>query len=99
MGSINAGCTSGIRNIQFLAIESYKVKHTISNSLILDIFSLRSIDYNLQTQTDFIKPNTNTIRYGLKSLKFFNSKVWDMIPDEMKSSSTVETFKNKTRKC
>ena len=86
------------RNIQSLAIELCKVKHTISNSLILDIFPLRSIDYNLRTQTDFIKPSTNTTRYGLKSLSFFASKVRDMIPDEIKSSSTVEIYKNKIRK-
>ena len=43
------------RNIQSLAIELYKVKHTIPSSLILDIFPLRSVDYNLRTQTDFIK--------------------------------------------
>ena len=86
------------RNIQSLAIELYKVKHTISNSLILDIFPLRSVDYNLRTQTDFIKPSTNTTRYGLKSLNFSCFKSVDMIPDEIKSSSTVEIFKNKIRK-
>ena len=75
-----------------------KVKHTISNSLMLDIFPLRSVDYNIRTQTDFIKPSTNTTRYNLKSLNFFASKMWDMISDEIKSSSTVEIFKNKIRK-
>ena len=70
------------RNIQSLAIELYKVKHTTSNSLILVIFPHRSIDYNLRTQTDFIKPSTNTTKYG----------------HEIKSSSTVEIFKNKIRK-
>ena len=83
------------RNIQSLAIELYKVKHTISNSLILDIFLLRSEDYNLRTQTDFIKPSTNTTRYGLKPLNFFASKVWDMITDEIKNSSTIEIFLKK----
>ena len=59
------------RNIQPLVIELYKVKHTISNSLILNISSLRSIDYNLGTQNNFIKPSANTTRSGLKSLNFF----------------------------
>ena len=62
------------------------------------IFPLRSVDYNFRTQTDFIKPSTNTTRYGLKSLNFFASQVRDMIPEEIKSSSTVEIFKNKIRK-
>ena len=65
---------------------------------MLDIFPLRSVDYNIRTQTDFIKPSTNTTRYNLKSLNFVASKMWDMISDEIKSSSTVEIFKNKIRK-
>ena len=85
-------------NIQSLAIELCKVKHTISNSLILDFFPLRSVEYNLQTQTDFIKSSTNTTRYGLKLPNVFASKVWDMVPDEIKRSSTVEIFKTKIRK-
>ena len=86
------------RNVQSSAIKLYKVKHTISNSLILHIFPLRSVYYNLRTQTDFIKVYIITTRYSLKSLIFFASKVWDMIPVEIKSSSTVEIYKNKIRK-
>ena len=86
------------KNIQSLAIKLTKVKYTISNSLILDIFPLRSVDYNIRTQTDFLKPSTNTTTYGLKSLIFFTSKVWDIVPDEIKSSSTVEIFENRIRK-
>ena len=65
---------------------------------MLNIFPLRSVDYNLQTQTDFIRPSTNTTIYGLKLLNFFASKVWDMVPDKIKSSSTVEIFENRIRK-
>ena len=52
------------RNIRSLAIELYKVKHTILGSLIVDIFPLRLVDYNLRTQTDFIKPSANNSGYG-----------------------------------
>ena len=46
-------------------------QNTLFQTLILDMFPLRSVDYNFRTQTDFIKPSTNTTRYGLKSLNFF----------------------------
>ena len=58
---------------------------------------LSSLCRKAGTQTDFIKPYTNTTRYGLKSLNFFASKVWDMILDKIKSSCTVEILKNKIR--
>ena len=79
------------RNIQSLAIELYKVKHTISNSLILDIFPLRSVDYNLRTQTDFIKPSTNTTRYDM----FLLQKCGIWYPAKLKASLMLKFLKTK----
>ena len=83
------------RNIQSLAIELYKVKHTISNSLILDIFPLRSVDYNHRTQTDFIKPSTNTTIYGLKSLNFLLQKCEIWYPTKLKAPLLLTFLKTK----
>ena len=54
--------------------------------------------YKLLWISHFIKPSSNTIRCSLKSLNVFASNMWDMIPDEIKSFSAVEIFKNKMRK-
>ena len=43
------------RNIQSLAIELFKVKQNLSNSMLCKIFQTGSISYNLRSQTDFIK--------------------------------------------
>ena len=42
-------------NIQSLAIELFKVKQNLSNSMLCKIFQTGSISYNLRSQTDFIK--------------------------------------------
>ena len=82
------------RNIQSLAVELFKVKDTIMS----DIFPTRVLNYNLRSQTDFLRNTVNTTKFGLNSLRHFASKVWSMIPIEIKNSSTVETFKNKISK-
>ena len=43
------------RNIQSLAIELFKVKQNLSNSLLCNIFQTPSISYNLRSQADFIR--------------------------------------------
>ena len=56
------------KNIQSLAIELFKVEKGIANPILCDIFPLRSIDYNLRSQTDFSTSSVNTTPFGLNSL-------------------------------
>ena len=56
------------RNIQLLAIELFKVKQNLSNSMASNIFPTRSISYNLRSQITGIRSNASTSQYGLNSL-------------------------------
>ena len=83
------------RNIQSLPIELFKIKKNLSNTKIRDIFLTRILNYNLRSQTDFFRNTVNNTKFGLNSLRYFASKVWSMIPIEVKNSSSVEMFKSK----
>ena len=65
------------RNIQSLAIELFKFKQNLSNSMLSNIFLTRSISYNLRSQTDFIRCNASTSQYGLNSMRYF-AKFYEM---------------------
>ena len=67
-------------NIQSLAIELFKFRKGIANPILCNIFPLRSIDYNLRSQPDFFISSVNTTHFGLNSLRYFASKVWNMVP-------------------
>ena len=86
------------KNIQSLTIELFNVEKVIANPILCDIFSLRSIDYNLISQTDFSVSSVNTTHFGLNSLRYFASKVWNMVPLEVKSLNDVESFKSEITK-
>ena len=75
-----------------------KQKENLSNTITSDIFPITVLNYNLRSQTDFLRNTVNTTKFGLNSLRHFASKVWSMIPIEIKNSSTVETFKSKISK-
>ena len=63
-----------------------------------EIFPTRVLNYNLRSQADFPRNIINTTKFGLNSLRHVASKVWSMIPIEIKNSSTVEIFKSKISK-
>ena len=68
-----------LRHMQSLSIELQKMKVNLSNEIINLIFSPRMLKYNLLLQTNFSVPSS---KYGLNSLRFFASKVWQMIQIE-----------------
>ena len=71
------------KNIQTLAIELYKVKSNLSNQIMQEIFEKRQ-NLDLRFQPDFVFPGVNTTYFGLHSLRYFSSKIWNAIPDEIK---------------
>ena len=86
------------RNTQSLAIELFKVKVNLSNTIMDDILQTRTLPYNLRSNTDFARISVNTSRFGLNSLRYFASKVWNIVPSDIKNASNLNIFKNKIRK-
>ena len=86
------------RNIQSMAIELFKVKQNLSNSMLSNIFPTRSISYNLRSQTDFIRSNTSTSQYGLNSMRCFC--IEGVVDDSNGNQKLVPivSFKEKIRK-
>ena len=85
------------RNIQSLAIELFKVKSNLSCRIMCDIFKTRNLDYNLRSQTDFMRTLVNTCSFGLSSLKYLATKIWDIVPHEIKSVGNLKLFKKKNK--
>ena len=86
------------KNIHSLAIEFYKVMNNLSNQIIQETFEkYKNLDYNSRFQTDFVFPDVNTICFSFHLLRYFSSKIWNDIPDEVKNSLSLDEFKNKIR--
>ena len=68
------------RNIQSLAIELFKVKNNLYNRIMCDIFETRNFNYNLRSQTDFVRTRVSTSSFGLNFLKYLATKIWDIVP-------------------
>ena len=83
------------RNTQSLAIKLFKVKRNLSNNIIYGIFQTRKVNYNLRSQTDFASICVETNKFSLNLLRYFASKVWSVVPLQIKNSGSVEIFKTK----
>ena len=84
------------RNIQFVAIEMFKVKNNLCPEIIKYIFKLVADPKSTKT---FLIPNANSEYMGKLSLRWFGPVVWEtMLPEYFKSITALETFKDKIKK-
>ena len=85
------------RNIRLLSIELYKVKYNLSNHVISELFNLRNINYDFRSQTDFELGLIYTTSYGLRSLKYFAPKIWNIVPMDIRNSDSLSEFTTKMK--
>ena len=63
----------------------FKAKHELEPNLLQGIFEKQEYEGpTLRSSKSFKKPNTNTVRYGERSLQSLGSKLWDQIPKDMR---------------
>ena len=84
------------RNIQFLAVEMFKVIKKIGPAAMMgDLFV-----FNCDTRSSrtFCRPNVNTVYYGENSVRYLGPIVWDeMLPERFKSIQELGDFKSKIK--
>ena len=59
------------------------------------LFEKRNLKYNLRLQTNVSLYSESTIVCGLKSMKYFARKVWNIVPFEIRNSISLEEFSAK----
>ena len=79
-------------NILLLAIKLYKAKNNLSSQQMRELFQRREVNYNICSQTDFSLRSINTSSYGLKSLKYLTPKVWNIVPQDIRSANSLSQF-------
>ena len=87
------------RNIQSLAIEIYKFLNGLSPSFLNNVFHKSiSNSYDLQNHKELYSRSPKTVRYGTETVSYIAPKIWSKVPETIKISSSLESFKTKIRK-
>ena len=85
------------RNLQFFAIELYKVLNDLSPDLMKNIFPLNEDSgHSTRNKRTFKSRLVKTVRYGTDSLAYL--KIWEPVPNEMKNLESLTAFKTATKK-
>ena len=86
------------RNLQFLAIELYKVKDGTAPEILNSIFIKNESPKETRHCPYFKSRKINSTYHGSESLSFLGPKIWEIIPEYIKSAPSIESFKQKIKK-
>lgn len=85
------------RNLQKLTVEMYKAHNDISPSLMKSVFPQRDIRYDLRNKNTFYSRNVHTVLNGTETISFRGPQIWALVPENIKSSTTLNEFKAKIK--
>ena len=85
------------KHLRYLAIEVYKSFAKLNPGFMRNFFDRNHAPYNLRRDDLLLLPPAKSIRYGVNSLAFRGSLLWNNLPPQVKESQTLEEFKNRIK--
>ena len=80
------------RNLQQMAIEIYKALNDLSSTLISELFRVIERKYNLWNDNALVSNIPHSTKYGLNTISHLAPIIWEIIPNEVKSCKSVNSF-------
>ena len=82
-------------NLQRLMVEIYKTINHLNPVYMWEFFIKTDVPYNLRSNESCKIPSVNSQRYGISSLSFRGSLLWNALSDEVKLVTSIKNFKRK----
>ena len=87
------------KNIQSLMFFIYRVINNLSPELVSDSFKEKTTKYSLRSNSTLQLPRLGkTTRFGINTVIFKGSLLWNYLPNLYKDNKTESTFKEKNKK-
>ena len=87
--------TINVKNLHYLVTEIYKDKNNISPEIMRDIFHFQENDnFNSRSGTHLASRNMRRTLFGKETVSNLGGKIWSLLPEELKKSSSLQVFKN-----
>ena len=82
------------RHLRYLAIEVLKSIMYLNPQFMRSYLEEKPIPYNLRDGNKLVLPKTKSSRFGINSLQFRRSLLWNNLPVSLKKCQSLNEFKN-----
>ena len=90
-------CLIHQRHLQYLALEVFKSLMHLNPEFMWSYFNENPLPYDLRKGIKVFLPPVQSFRFGLNSIHFRGSILWNNLPSSMENSQTINEFKVKLK--
>ena len=83
-----------VRRLRSIAIETFKIIHKESPIYLHDLVNIKKHNYSFRYENTADVPSVKTTRYGLKSFRYFSTKLWNELPNHIRLEQNLNQFSN-----
>ena len=94
-GGVDSFCISSLKT---MAVEIYRILNGMNPEYLSPLFSRSTTPYNLRDNNKLIQPIKRTTTYGIKSLAYYGTHQWNLLPLDVKDAIILNNFKTLMRK-
>ena len=70
----------------------------MSLKILNEIFQSRTSSYNLRKKSSFYVRQVHSVYHGTELLSCLGPKIWELVPEDIKQSESLDIFKTKIKK-
>ena len=85
------------RHLRYLAIEVFKSIMHLNPQFMWSYFEEKPMPYNLRDGSKLVLPKTKSSRFGINSLQFRGSFLWNNLPVSLKNCQSLNEFKRELK--
>ena len=82
-----------VRRMRYLCVEIYKTLNDPNPGYMKDIFQVQQSAYSTRRPYNKKVPRVNQTTFGTRSIRYEGAKIWNHLPNSLKSAETLEIFK------
>ena len=82
-----------VRRMRYLWVEIYKTLNDLNPGYMKDIFQVQQSAYSTGRPYSIKVPRVNQTTFGTRSIWYEGTKIWNRLPNSLKSAETLEIFK------
>ena len=86
--------TIHVQSVGILALEVYKTLNNLNLVLMKDDFVHKTTGHNLRLKNPLDTPRARTTNNGVRSLSFQGPKIWNSLPESIKTAQNTRQYKN-----
>ena len=83
-----------VRRMRYLGVEIYKTLNDLNPGYMKDIFQVQQSAYSTRRPYNMKMPRVNHTTFVTRSILYEGAKIWNHLPNSLKSAETLEIFTN-----